>query len=98
MKNILDFSFSGIVNYIDTDIEKASELINTAAILEKENKKNIEDLEKQLRILQNERDILLEVPNKVAKHLNKELPFYVIRINKVIKVDYKEFTITQNFI
>lgn len=98
MKNQIDFSYSGIVNYIDTDTEKASELINTAAELEIDIQKKIEELEKQLQNLKTEQDILLEVPSRVANHLNKELPFYVVRINKIIEVGYKNFTITQNFI
>lgn len=98
-ENILsDLSFSKIVDIVQGDKKVASNLLFQLSSSLIDINLEIENAEKQLSRLNNIKNGILSVPEKISSHLKIQLPFTVVRDKMLIKVSKDNLEVDINII
>jgi hypothetical protein len=93
-----DLSCSNLVNILQGDERKASELLNDFAREYEDLESNIRIRTKQLKDLENRKKGLHEASKNVAIHINRDLPILVTIKKTVIILTEKTIEIVTNVI
>lgn len=96
MKYIDDLSFSNIVNLIQDEETKGSDILNIIAHEMEENNKIIEKLESDLACAKGRKDTLISGSQRVLQHLKKEYPLAVQRSGYIVVVTKENISIERN--
>lgn len=93
-----DLSWSKIVDIVQKENSKASDLVNSCALDLEEVRNGIKRLKTELSILEFQEEKLIKAAQDIAKHLEKKLPLGVQRDGYIIVISDSNLLIEKNVI
>ena len=93
-----DLSYSNLVHIIQGENIKGADVIGICASELESVREKIVRSERELSNLRSRESALIDASQKVAKHLNKELPLSVQRQGYIVIVSEKDVSIERNII
>lgn len=93
-----DLSWSGIVDFIQSENSKGADLLDCLAIELEDVRKELFELEDKTNRVKNREKTLLRAGQDVAKHLKKELPLAVQRQGYIVVLSTNNLSIERNVI